>query len=324
MCRYLQTTHMNNCSCDICYNAYNRFVLFQIGSLYTRITHLNETDKQTKQSIQSEIYDYWSKRLKRSEPYESSDSFFSGQARMLMWCAHIQWKFEKNHHQAKTMLLESVEKLRKVRKHDRAMEHDLLGQIELLNNEMMNASSSGQLTTLNHKKSFIDKESPAKKAKIQPVAATKPQRAAAVKKLYRPIINLFDETIPELRPKPTTFQIHDDESPETDASKKTTKKATNNRKARSQKTIKDDETSVVDLTTPPSKTEIDVVEASPEPLKQQPAIKAIGRPNRAKCDANTNNLEEKLTQPTKTTRRGKIEIENTPVTRTPRPRRERK
>lgn len=321
MCRYLQTSHMNNCSCDICYNAYNRFALFQIGSLYTRITYLNETDEQTKQTIQSEIYDYWSKRLKRSEQFESSDSFFIGQARMLMWCAHIQWKFEKNRHQAKIMLLESLEKLKNVRKYDRAMEHDLLVQIDLLNNEMLisNATKSGtQIPTLNHKKSFIDKESPANKTKTQPVAATKPQRAAAVKKMIRPIINLFDETIPELRPKAATFQIHDDESPDTN---KPTKKATNTRKARSQKTNKGDETSVVDLTTPPSKTEISVVEASPEPLKQQPAIKPIVRPNRGKCDPN---VEEKLTQPTKTSRRGKIEIENTAETRTPRTRRERK
>lgn len=323
MCRYLQTSHTRNCSCDICYNAYNRLILFQIGSLYNRISYLNETDAQTKQSIQLEIYDYWSKHLKASESSEPSDSFLVDQSRMLMWCAHVKWKFGKNCQQAKMMLDESLERLRKVEKFDCAMEHDLLGQIEILTNEMMmvNSTRSGSnVSTLNQKKSFIEKESPAKKTQTQPVIATK--------KVIRPFINIFDEKAPEIRPKPVKFQIHDDESPDADPTKKPTKKVASSRKIRSQKDVKSEEKSVVDLTTPPSaKNEISVVESSPEPLTQQSAKKQLTRPNRGKCHATSDNGDgEILAKPTRTTRKRaeKIEAENTPVTRAPRSRREHK
>lgn len=323
MCRYLQMSHMKNCSCDICISAYNRLVLLQIGSLYTRTIYLNKTNAQTKQSIQSEIYDYWSKHFKTFEPNESSDNFLIGQARMLMWCAHVQWKFVKNHQQAKIMLNESVECLRKVEKYDRAMEHDLLGQIKLLNNEMAmtNLHSGGsKIPSLNQKKSFIDKESPTEIPKNQPIAVAK-------KTTNRLFINIFEDTVPEIRPKPVKFQIHDDDSPEMVDSKKSTKKKTNNPKVASQKVIEDAAKSIVDLTTPPtSKTEISIVESSPELVIKKPTIKPCRRPNQRKCGAKSDNDEEISVQPTKITRRraNEIEVENTPVSRAMRPRRERK
>lgn len=322
MCRYLQTSHMKNCSCDICISAYNRFVLLQIGSLYTRTIYLNETNAQTKRSIQSEIYDYWSKHFKTTEPIESSENFLIGQARMLMWCAHVQWKFAKNHQQAEIMLNESIECLKKVEKYDCAMEHDLLGQIKLLNDEMVMAnlrSGSIKIPPLNQKKSFIDKELPKEIPKNQPIAAAK--------KVNRPFLNIFEDTLPEIRPKPVKFQIHDDDSPEMVDSKKPTKKKTNNPKVPSQKVIKNAEESIVDLTTPPtSKTEISVVIESPESVIQKPTIKPCTRPNQRKCGAKLNNDEGILVQPTKITRRraDKTDVENTPVPRAMRPRRERK
>lgn len=322
MCRYLQTSHTKNCSCDTCYDAYNRFVLLQIGSLYTRITYLNETDAQTKLTIQSEIYDYWSEHLKTSQTLKSNDSFLVEQARMLMWCAHVQWKFEKNLPRAKIMLDESVEWLRKAQNYDRAMEHDLLGQIALLNNELMvaNSANRSKVNALNRKKGFIDQESPAKKTKTQPAAA-----AAAANKTNRPFINILECTVPDVRWKPPKFQIHDDDSPESEPAKKPTKKATS--KARPQKNAKNEENPIVDLTSPPSKDVIAVSDSSPEPSTQKPAIKPTARPIRGKCVPTASSQgEEKSTQPTKTTRRrgDRIEVESAPVTRATRPRRERK
>lgn len=216
------------------------------------------------------------------------------------------------------MLNESIELLRKVPKYDRAMEHDLLGQIDLLSDEIAGAADStgsgrsSKVSTLNQNKNFIEEESPTEK---QPIVAPK--------NVLRPIIHI-DEIISENRPKPIKFQIHDDDSPDIDTVKKPKKKAAASRKADcTQKQIISKEMSnVVDLTSPPIKKEVSL----PDAMTQQPAKKPEARPTRAKCVAPPNNDDEKLMQPTKTTRKRaeKIEIAETPVTREPRTRRERK
>lgn len=310
MCSYLPS-HTKNCSCDICHDGYNRVTLFKIGSLYARTTYMNETDVATKQSIQSEIYTHWLNNLKASESSASNDNFIMAQVRMLVWSAHTQWKFVKNRHQAKDMLEESVELLRKVQHYDRAVEHDLVGQIELLYSEIMLSDSTGSNFSALNSKSFLNKGSPRANSKIQPVAATKAAN--------RPAIHIFEGPATENRPKPVKFQIHDDDSPET--AQKATKKA---KKTRSQKDIKTDEISIVDLTSPTTTKEPSVIEGTPIPESSKP--KPVARPNHVKAAAILSGDAEAMVQPTRKTRKRaeKLDEESVPVTRPTRSRRERK
>lgn len=310
LCRYLQTSHAANCSCVNCFNTYNRFVLFQIACLYTRVIYLNESNAKTKQSIQSEIYEFWSNNFKVSEPFESNDYYHVVQARMLMWCAHFQWKSEMNVYKAKLILDESIEPLRKMRYFDQAMEHDLLGQIDLCRRECMTNSTTAtnKIFKLNHKKGFIATESPKKQKNLPTVA---------VKKANRPFINLEDDDIFVSRPTQIKFHIHDDDTAITNSTAAKPTKTT--RKNRVQKDVnKISDSSVVDLTSPPlSKTVICGDDSSPS----LPKLKS----NHANSGVTSKKSDEKLVQPAKATRKrtDKVAVQRSPVeTRITRSRRE--
>lgn len=298
MCRYLLTSHGKKCSCDICYSPYNRFLLFEIGALYARIVYFNDSNAETKQSIHTEIYEHWTHRLR---PLELNDISVTELARTLMWCAHAQWKFELDRRQVKIVLNESIEQLRRVQHYDRAMEHDLLAQIELLQREMgataATAATAAKPVILNQKKNFAQNVSPLKKTKKQPAAAAVAAAATT------PSINIFNANGAPVRPKPITFQIHDDESPHTEVCKTRVKKVASAKK-------KD------------VKIELKVTNSIPAPMEKspknvEPQAKALSRTNRIRCEP-TDNIDEgvKATKTTRT-RTEKVKTENKPIVTRP-------
>lgn len=157
---YLQD-HPSDCVCSICRSSNHKFFLFEVASVYARYVYLNkEFDIAVKRSVFNDLYKYWLKNRKVKR-FPSFDRFYLTSARMLMWCAHFQWKFEKDYNQAKTFMTQALNGLDKVKRSDYAFKRDIKAQIGSLEQDIQDANlteeeiwASKGIHIMNAKKNF--------------------------------------------------------------------------------------------------------------------------------------------------------------------------
>lgn len=161
---YLQD-HQSECICPICHSSNHKFFLFEVASVYARYVYLNkEFDITMKRSVFNELYKYWRKNRKEKR-FPNFDRFYLTSARMLMWCAHFQWKFEKDYNQAKTLMTQALNGLDKVGRCDYAFKRDIKAQIGSLEQYIRDANLSEEekwaalgIHIMNAKKNFESRE----------------------------------------------------------------------------------------------------------------------------------------------------------------------
>lgn len=186
-----------------------KYFLFEIACAYGRYVYLNSKDFNVagKRAVFNDLYEYWDKNHKNYRLFPRNDRFYLNSARMLMWCAHFEWKYEKNYDRAKGFLIKALKGLEKAKRCDYAFERDLKAQIVCLNQYIENSCVPEEclwlsVNIMNSKKDFnatgVGVESSVRKNKLvmQPISLV-------------PRINLFDMINPDA--EPVKFEIHDDE-----------------------------------------------------------------------------------------------------------------
>lgn len=140
---YLQD-HPSECICPICRSSNHKYFLFEVSSVYARYVYLNkELDIAVKRSVFGDLYKYWLKNRKEKK-FPNFDRFYLTSARMLMWCAHFEWKFEKDYNQAKIFMTQALNGLDKIRRCDYAFKRDIRAQIVSLEQYIKDANLSAE------------------------------------------------------------------------------------------------------------------------------------------------------------------------------------
>lgn len=209
MAHYLQD-HSEDCKCPICKSSQQKYFLFETACTYARYAYLKNTpefDIRVKRSIFTELYDYWYKNRKNTQKFPRSDRFYLNSARMLMWCAHFEWKYEKKYDRAKEILTVALRGLENVKRCDYAFKRDLKAQVISLEHCIRTANIPRDqlwpgVHVMNAKKDFNKKEPNA-------MLSTKKIKQTMQPPVLPVRINLFQMI--ESDQEPVKFEIHDDE-----------------------------------------------------------------------------------------------------------------
>lgn len=165
-----------------------------------------EFDIAVKRSVFNDLYKYWLKNRKEKR-FPSFDRFYLTSARMLMSCAHFQWKFEKDYKQAKTFVTQALNGLDKVKRCDYAFKRDIKAQIVSLEQHIQNANLPTDkfwagVHIMNAKKDFNF-------SGTSIALSVKKSKPTLQQPTFTPRISVFDMIKTESEPK--KFEIHSED-----------------------------------------------------------------------------------------------------------------
>lgn len=128
--------HSSKCKCSICLSSNHKYFLFEVGCAYARCIFIDSSiDVETKENVFKKLYEYWQINYRDERKFPRSNRLYINLARMLMWCAHFEWKYKKNYVLAKEHLSKALKGLKKLNHCDFAFKRDIDAQIASLEEE---------------------------------------------------------------------------------------------------------------------------------------------------------------------------------------------
>lgn len=212
--------HQDDCPCGVCANLHNKFQMFCTAVAYARYVYINdkEFDVTAKRVVFNELFEYWENSRKeenKAKQFPRTELYYVVSARMLSYCAHFEWKYEKNYALAKELFARGLKGLDRLKHDAKTMKNDFKHQIDKMTSMIeaptieaaREALYGGCSVYISRRKKF-DFDDDELSAEMAPAKKPQKQTKTINEALIKPM-SLLD-LIDDKPPKSATFQIHDD------------------------------------------------------------------------------------------------------------------